>query len=160
MRFSGLAIALIALTAAAGQVPDGESPPVPDFPFNQSGQYEFHFRQRHRREVTLVLRIQSLEGAPERAVLTHLKTVIEVSLADHKGRVICRVVGSPVDGVTKEGWVLEGLPGDGFWHFGCREIKLKRSELYTLKIRVRDVDPNTPKMKLTPTFQRSDDFWL
>lgn len=160
MRFTRVAIALIALAAGTGQTPSSESPPLPDFPFDQAGEYEFHFRQLHRREVTLVLEIQSLDGPPNRVVLTHLKTVIEVSLMDHKGRVICSVAGSPVDGVSKEGWVLEGLPGDGFWHFGCREIKLKRSGVYTLKIGIRDVDPKTPKIRLTPAFQRSDDFSL
>jgi hypothetical protein len=157
MEFFRLAIALIALAAAPGQVSSRESPPLPDFPFDQPGEYEFHFRQVRSREVTLVLEVQSLDGPPNRAVLTHLKTVIEVSLADHRGRLVCKVAGSPVDGVNRDGWVLES---DGFWHFGCREMKLQRSERYTLKIRIREVDPNTPRIRLTPTFQRSDDFWL
>src|SRR5260370_14877124 len=44
-----------------------------------------------------------------------------------------------------------------FWHNGCSEFKLKRSD-YTLTIRIRDVDPNTPKVAVTPAFERSDNY--
>jgi len=56
-------------------------------------------------------------------------------------------------------WVLRtGHKEAAFWHRGCAEIKLKRSEFYTLKLLIQDVDPKTPKITLTPVFERSDNY--
>ncbi|HKB97318.1 MAG TPA: hypothetical protein VKD23_00895 [Terriglobales bacterium] len=38
------------------------------------------------------------------------------------------------------------------------EVTLKRAESYTLTVRVRDVDPKTPKIKVTPVFEGSDNY--
>lgn len=138
-----------------------DTPALPSIPFDQPGDYEFHFRQAHRREVTLLLEVDPTEGESERRTLTHLKTVIEASLRDHRGRTVCGAAGVPHDGITEDGWILRtSVKEAGYWHRSCAEIKLKRSELYTLTIHIRDVDPNTPKVKLTPTFERSDDYSL
>jgi hypothetical protein len=45
-----------------------------------------------------------------------------------------------------------------FWNRKCAEIKLKRSESYLVTIHVRDVDPKTPKIEVTPIFERSDNY--
>jgi hypothetical protein len=162
MEFRRLLIALIAIMAAgATHAQRNESPTLPAFPFDQPGDYEFHFRQAHSREMTLLLEVEPAEGEPQRVALTHLKTTIEVSLTDHRERRVCGATGVPQDGITKEGWVLRTSEKEAaFWHWSCAEIKLKRSELYTLTIYVRNVDPKTPKIKLTPIFERSDDFGL
>jgi hypothetical protein len=82
MEFFRLAIALIALAAAPGQVSSRESPPLPDFPFDQPGEYEFHFRQVRSREVTLVLEVQSLDGPPNRAVRSLGRPSMELTGTD------------------------------------------------------------------------------
>ena len=110
--------------------------------------------------MNLLLKLDVTVDESRRGALERLQTVIDVSIADHSGRSLCRAAGSPAKGLTKDGWVLTTSAHEAaFWHFGCSEIKLKRSESYTLKIRIRDVDPSTPKIKLTPTFQLSNDFW-
>jgi hypothetical protein len=68
-------------------------------------------------------------------------------------------MGSPSDGMSNDHWVVAIGHGEAaFWHRGCAEIKLRRSEFYTLTVRLRDVDPKTPKIKATPAFERSDDY--
>jgi hypothetical protein len=136
-----------------------DSPALPSIPFDKPGEYEFHFRQAHRREMSLMLVVDGREGEVQRAELTSLHTVIEVWLTDHRGRTVCKAAGLPHDGITKDAWVLRGLTRDlAFWHWSCTEIKLKRSQLYTLRIQIHDLDPKSPKVKLTPKFERSDDY--
>ena len=109
--------------------------------------------------MTLLLEVEGSRGERDRQELTHLNLTIEVDLADHTGHTVCHAVGSPRDGVSTDNWVL--TTGDGeaaFWHHGCAEIKLKRSESYTLTVRVGEVDPTTPKIKLIPILERSDGY--
>jgi hypothetical protein len=80
-------------------------------------------------------------------------------LLNHAGHTVCQAVGSPTDGVSADNWVVRTSRGEAaFWHQSCTEIKLKRSEHYTLTVRLRDVDPKTPKIKATPIFERSDNY--
>src|SRR5690349_5811354 len=136
-----------------------EYPSLQSFPMDQSGEHVFHFRQTQSGEMTLLLQIEGPTGKEERQELTHLQTVVEVTLLNHAGRTICQAAGSPADGVRADNWVLRTSRGEAaFWHRGCAEIKLKRSESYTLTVRLRDVDPKTPKIKATPLFERSDNY--
>lgn len=147
--------------AQPGTVPGtDEYPALQSFPLDQPGEHVFHFRQAHSGEMTLLLEVEgSTEEEPDRQKLTHLQTTIEATLLNHSGRTICHAVGSPREGVTSDNWVLRASRGEAaFWHRSCGEIKLKRSESYTLKVLVRDVDPKTPKVKATPIFERSDNF--
>lgn len=160
MKRTFLVFSIFTLLSAATVAHPDDTPTLLGIPLDQPGNYEFHFRQPHRREMTLMLEVDLTEGEARRVALTHLRTAIEVSLTDHSGRRVCDARATPTEGMTEDHWVLQTSANEAaFWHFGCREIKLKRSERYTLKIRIRDVDPNTPKIRLTPTFQRSDDFW-
>ena len=138
-----------------------EFPALPSIPFDQPGDYDFKFRLPRSREVTVLLAVENfkVKGEPGRLLLTQLKTIIEVKLINHAGRIVCQVASVPGDGVGDDHWVLKSGGGEAaFWHRGCAEIKLKRSESYTLKLRIRDVDPKTPKVRLTPMFERSDDY--
>ncbi len=117
------------------------------------------FRERRGGEMALLLRVEGPSGETARPLLTHLKTVIEATVQNRAGRTICRAAGSPIDSVSGDGWVLATTGSQSyFWHRHCAEIKLKQSELYTLTILVRDVDPKTPKIEVTPSFERSDAF--
>lgn len=152
---------LIALTStaqpAALQAAD-ENPALQAFPLDQSGDHVFHFRQARSGRMTLLLSVEGSTGE-KRQELTHLRLTIETLLTDHNGRTVCHAIGSPSDGMSNDHWVVGMGHGEAaFWHRGCTEIKLKRSESYTLTVRLRDVDPKTPKIKATPTFERSNDY--
>ena len=109
--------------------------------------------------MTLLLKVDASVGESEYKVLTQLRTLIELSLANHKGRTVCQAVGLPSKGVTTNNWVLTvGYGEAAYWHEKCTEIKFRRSESYTLKIRISDVDPRTPRVRLIPVLERSDDF--
>ncbi len=135
-----------------------EYPALQSFRLDQPGEHVFHFRQTHSREMTLLLEVQGSTHEPDRQRLTHLQITIEATLLNHSGRTICHAAGSPSEGVTTDNWVLRTGHGEAaFWHKGCSEFKLKRSD-YTLTIRIRNVDPNTPKVAVTPAFERSDNY--
>jgi hypothetical protein len=161
-----LSIALIYLcaesrsTAQPAGIPKTDEYPAPQsFPLDQPGEHVFHFRQAEKGEMTLLLKIEGATGEPDRQELTHLRTTVEVTLLNHAGHTVCRAVGSSTDGVSADNWVLRTSRGEAaFWHRGCAEIKLKRSESYTLTVSLRDVDPKTPKIKATPLFERSDNY--
>ena len=160
MDFHARSITLTAMITAvllAGNT--DQSPALRSVPFDQPGEYEFHFRQPRSQEMTLLLEVEPFNGASESQLLTHLRTTIEVKLANHAGRTVCQAAGSPGEGIGNDHWVLRMGGGEAaFWHEGCAEMKLKRSESYTLTIRVRDVDPKTPKIRIHASFERSDDF--
>lgn len=130
------------------------------FPLDQPGEHVFHFRQAQKGEMTLLLEVEgSRHGEQDRQELTHLGLTIEVTLTNHNGRTVCHAIGSPSDGMSNDHWVVAMSHGEAaFWNRGCAEIKLKRSESYTLSVRLRDVDPKTPKIKATPLFERSDNY--
>jgi hypothetical protein len=51
-------------------------------------------------------------------------------------------------------WVLMSGPHvAAYWHVNCLRVRLKPSDSYTLTLRVREVDPKTPKIKLIPTLE-------
>lgn len=133
-----------------------ESAPT-SFPLNQPGEHLSHFRETRNGDMTLVLRVEGSAGESDRQRLTHFRTVIDATLRNRAGHTICRATGSPSDGVGADGWVLATSRGQAaFWHRNCAEIKLKRSESYTLTVLVQDVDPKTPTIKVTPSFESSD----
>lgn len=129
------------------------------FPLDQPGEHVFHFRQGQNGEMTLLLEVEgSRRGEQDRQELTHLGLTIEVALVNRKGHTVCHAVGSPADGMSTDNWVVRTGHGEAaFWHNGCAEVKLQRSE-YTLTVRLRDVDPKTPKIMVIPVFERSDNY--
>jgi hypothetical protein len=137
-----------------------EYPSLQSFPLGQPGEHVFHFRQARKGVMTLLLEVEGpRRGERERQELTHLGLTIEVKLIDHNGRTVCHATGSPGDGVGDDHWIVTmGNGKAAFWHRGCTEIKLKRSESYRLTVGLRDINPNTPEIKATPTFERSDNF--
>jgi hypothetical protein len=157
MEFCAKLIAVAVVSALLQTA--GEYPALPSIPFDEPGEYAFHFRLTHTREMTLLLDVVGSKGEPDRPELTHLWTIIEVTLINHAGHTVCQAAGSPTVGISSTDWVLRTTQGGAaFWHQGCGEIKLKRSESYTLKLRIRDVDPKAPRLRLTPILERSDDY--
>jgi hypothetical protein len=134
-------------------------PALQAFSLNESGEHVFHFRADQNGEMTLLLEIEGSPGEPDRQKLTHLRMTMEAKLVNHAGHTVCQAVGSPKDGVSADSWVLRTSRGEAaFWHRNCAEIKLKRSESYLLTIRVREADPEMPKIKAIPVFEHSDNY--
>ncbi len=119
-------------------------------PFYQAGEYVFHFRGVPNEELVLELHAEG-KGSDNEAEL-RVKTVIEASIVDQKGRNICEASGPPLEGgQNPNGWVLM-LGGDeaAYWHWNCTWVQFNTLDSYTLTLRIKDIDPKTPKVNLVP----------
>jgi hypothetical protein len=122
-------------------------------PFYQPGEYIFHFHGMPHEEMALELRAEGKSSRDEAEL--RVKTIIEASIVDQKGRSICQASGPPLEhGQNPNGWVLM-LGGDeaAYWHWNCVWFQLNPSDHYTMTLRVRDIDPKTPKINLIPTLR-------
>jgi len=122
-------------------------------PFYQAGEYVFHFRGAPHEELVLELHAEG-KGSDNEAEL-RIKTIIEAAIVDQKGRSICQAIGPPLEhGQNPNGWVLM-LGGDeaAYWHWNCAWVQFNTLDSYTLTLRIRDVDPKTPKINLVPTLR-------
>lgn len=141
------------LTIGVAQASTDELPTLPSIPLDKSANYEFQFRLRHGQNTMFFFVIHPWDGISDRDSLVHLQTKIEVSISDHAGSRVCEAVGLIYDSPTRsrEDWILSA---SDYWaslaHRNCNFIKLKRSELYTLSIRIRDAGPNLTNVTLTP----------
>jgi len=119
-------------------------------PFYSPGEYVFHFRGMPNEEMILELHAEG-KGSNDEAEL-RVKTLIEEVLTNQKGQTICRADGPPLEhGQNERGWVLMlGSDEAAYWHWNCAWTEFKPSESYTLTLRIRDVDPKTPKINLIP----------
>lgn len=128
-------------------------------PFSVPGEYVFHLRGMPKEEMSLQLYVEG-KGLDNEAELTHLGTTIEALLVDQEGHRICEADGSPMLGAGKrddnnpKGWVTMLGPDEAaYWNGNCLRLPLKPSSSYTLTIRIRDIDPTTPKINLIPTLE-------
>ncbi len=134
-------------------------------PFYGAGEYMFRLRGMPHEEMSLLLYTEGkkylyaeYEGSPhdDRHELTHLQTTIEAFLVDGRGHTVCQGSGSPLHGDLNgnpNGWMLGGGDPAEYYHTNCLRVALKPSESYSLTIRIRDVDPQTPKINLTPVLR-------
>jgi hypothetical protein len=159
------ALALTALLLAADEYPamrfrgDGEFSGGPllgyeiefrRIPFYAPGEYVFHFRGVPHEELALELHAEGKGGRDEAEL--RVKTIIEASIVDQKGRSICQASGPPLEhGQNPNGWVLM-LGGDeaAYWHWNCTWVQFDPSDSYTLTIRIGGIDPKTPRINLIP----------
>jgi hypothetical protein len=122
-------------------------------PFYQAGEYVFHFRGAPHEELALELHAEG--KASDNEAELRIKTIIEAVILDQKGRSICQASGPPLEhGQNPNGWVLM-LGGDeaAYWHWNCAWVQFNTRDSYTLTLRIRDVDPKTPKINLVPTLR-------
>lgn len=152
LRFATAAL----LTIGAAQSSANEVLTLPSISLDQMANYEFQFHLRHRQNMMLLFWIRPWE---QRDWLSYLQTVIEVSLTDHAGHTVCEAAGLIHDPSTKDRdvWILAGYDEWAFLaHRNCSAIKLRRSELYTLSIRIRDAGPMITNLSLTPRLVSSE----
>jgi hypothetical protein len=119
-------------------------------PFYRAGERVFHFRGVPHEELVLELHAEG-KGSDNEAELG-VKTIIEALIVDQKGRSICQASGPPLaHGQNPNGWVLM-LGGNeaAYWHWNCAWVQFNTLDSYTLTLRIRDIDPKTPKINLVP----------
>jgi len=111
------------------------------------------------------------ESGDNRPELTNLNTQFEALLVDQNGRVMCQAAGIvpkenepcddcniPTDEEIKarreKEWVLMSGPDEAaYWHENCLRVQLKPSDSYTLRLRIQNIDPKTPRINLIPTLE-------
>jgi hypothetical protein len=117
-------------------------------PFYQSGEYVFHFRGIPNEEMSLELYAEA-KSNDNRSELTNLDTELEASLecdaSENKKR-------AP-DDRHQSHWMLMSGPFAAYWHRNCVSVRLKPSDSYTLTLRIKNVDPKTPRINLIPTLK-------
>ena len=108
-----------------------------------------------REELALELHAEGKSGSDEAGL--HVKTIIEASIVDQKGRNICQASGPPLEhGQNPNGWVLMLAFDDAaYWHWNCTWVQFEPSDSYTLTIRIRDIDQKTPRINLIPILRSS-----
>jgi hypothetical protein len=131
----------------------GYSLKMRSIPFYQAGEYVFHFRGLPNEEMSLQLYAEGKTDS-DRAELTQLETVLEALFVDSRGRTVCQATGVAREGQNEHIWVLmSGGDVAAFWHWNCVHLPLKSTESYTLTLRIRNVDPKTPRINLLPYFE-------
>jgi hypothetical protein len=122
-------------------------------PFNQAGEYVFHFRGIPNEDMSLQLYAEG-KSHKDRQELTRLDTTLNALLVDQNGRIVCQASGVPREGQNEHIWVLmSGGSEAAFWHWNCVHMPLKPFDSYTLTLRISNVDPKTPAINLLPVLE-------
>jgi hypothetical protein len=129
---------------------------MPGIPLDQSGEYEYSFRGLPS-EDDMGLRLY-LTGKTNRnrEELVGLRTWIDASVRDGSKGLLCSASGTLEASPFPPGknWVLSTGPDDAvFWNSKCNSVKTHPKQFYLLSIRIRDVDPRSPKATLVPTIE-------
>jgi hypothetical protein len=139
-------------------------------PFYQAGEHVFHLRGMPNEEMSLQLYAEG-KSDDNRKELTNLSTEIEATLVEQNRRVVCQASGvvpkesdpcdckddckvwtdAEIEARQQREWVLDG--DADYWHENCLRMRLKPTDSYTLTLRIRNLDPKTPKINLIPTFE-------
>ena len=141
-------------------------------PFYQAEEHVFHFRGMPNEELSLQLYAEG-KSDDNRRELTNLNTEIEATLVDQNRRVVCQASGvvpkesdpcdckddckvwtdAEIEARRQKEWVLMSGWDAAYWHENCLRMRLKPTDSYTLTLRIRNLDPRTPKIDLIPTFE-------
>jgi hypothetical protein len=129
-------------------------------PFNQAGEYVFHFRGIPDVDMTLLLYAEGKTYA-DRKELTDLGTTLDALLVDQRSHVICQGSGSASGEQNDRSWVLMSSYSEAaYWHWKCTDMPLKPSASYTLTLRIKNVDPRTPNISLIPVLEGGGPDWI
>lgn len=172
-RVSVCLIAVVALLWAADEYPamrfrgDGRFSGGPvwgyqiefkKIPFYVPGEYLSRFRGVPHEDLVLELHAKGKSG--NEADL-RVKTVIEAAILDQKGHAVCEASGPPLEhGQNPNGWVvMQRGDESAYWHWNCAFVGFQPSNSYTMTLRIRDVDPKTPKINLSPALRSRGPEW-
>jgi len=136
---------------------------LPAIPLDKSATYRYRFRGiPSENDMNLTLYIVGkgyvAYDSKDWQELENLKTVIEVTIMDGAG-IVCSASATPGGRPYPPGdtqlWVLTGgrFSEPGYWHKNCIHFKTVRRQAYNLVIRIKDVDPRSPKVALVPKLE-------
>lgn len=115
-------------------------------PLWKAGKYQFNVRGMPPDPMSLVLDVLDATHA-DRGDLTSLSTLVNVTITDLSGKMLCTANGQLV-GTERPGfasWVLASSVDEAyFWHPACREFPVSSSRAYLVNLTVSDVDPRSP----------------
>jgi hypothetical protein len=126
-------------------------------PLGQPGEYRYSFRGLpSQSDINFVLYVVG-KSTKDRQELEDLKMSMEATITNGSGELLCTVSGTPGGapwGPERVKWVLESGPDEAaFWHDNCVHFQTHNKPLYTLVVRIRDVDPHAPNTALIPTLE-------
>lgn len=126
----------------------------PDVPLYEMGEYRFRFQGLPSEEMTLMLHVKNSSGSmQERPRFTNLSTSIDAVLTDSHSKDVCHASGRPKDSNEDGIWVLTGGPDAAYWHWQCRDVRIRSNESYSLVIRVTSADQTAEKGVITPKLE-------
>jgi hypothetical protein len=116
------------------------------FPLWEPGEHQFTVQGLPPGPLYLQLYVEDATY-DDRAELTSLSTSVGVSIVDSEGKEICAGTGRLSDAETRgvDTWVLSSSASSAsFWHHGCRQFPISTSKIYTLRIKLSEVDAHSP----------------
>lgn len=119
----------------------------PPISLNQPGEYTFTCRGLPPCPLTFQL---GIEGTGDYDQLRTLKTSVRVEWFDEAGKSVCEAVGPLHD------WVLAWIPSEGtgsYWHLNSRDVTVRRSHQYRLRLIVTDIDADSPRLSVEPMLE-------
>ncbi len=133
-----------------------------EIPLHKPGEYRYSFRGLPSEDnMNFSLEMPGRSNvdllSKEWQQLVNLKTLIEVTLTDSSGRIVCKASATPggapfAPGDTQK-WVLQGGGEVAYWHRNCLHFPTRYKSSYTLAIRIKDPDPRTPKALRIPKLE-------
>ncbi len=123
-----------------------------DIPLYETSEHTFHFRGLPNEEMALILFVKdrSVDTDADRRPLEQLKTRIEATLTEDRGKEVCHGSGQPGSGNADGMWVLMSGGESGYWHWQCNHVPVHSNRAYTLVIQVTGADPKDERVVVTP----------
>jgi len=122
---------------------------------SQPGEYQFTVGGLPPESLDLTFPIENASGA-NRSQLEVLSTTLDVTVMDSSGKQLCSAIGALGDAAKggRDSWVLASSDEwASFWHPNCLRLPIKRSQMYSVRVRVMTADPASLFQKLVPTLE-------
>jgi hypothetical protein len=122
-------------------------------PLNQPGEYRYRFRRLPAVEdMNFQLKVIG-ERRDDLQKLEKLKTKIEVNLTEGDGKDVCSATGSLRPSGNDPKWVILSDGYSVIYSVDCLHFSTRLRRSYTLQIRIKDVDPDSPNAPMTPMLE-------
>lgn len=125
-------------------------------PLSEPGEYTFNISGLPPAPLSLQLYVLG-NSDDNRTDLAQLRSLLEISITDTSGRSLCSASGrlSAAASRSQASWVLKGgnSVAPAFWQSACLDIPIHRHRSYRIVVRLKDVDPHSPRILLEPTLE-------
>jgi hypothetical protein len=120
--------------------------PLGEVPLAVEGRYTFRFSGLPEETMGLQFYLPGYSEEHDKLLRT-LSTTLTVEIVDGSGNRTCIATGRPSGTTPPETWVLMSSSLEaGYWHHGCVDRHFSRGMKYTLRVKVENVDPNSPQV--------------